>query len=99
MSLVEPFTKLGSANRPAPKITVLLGSRWHDPETTASPRCDSSPSSTIHNGRVDVVLGTIAIDGRSRRPRNDGPAPALQCAPDEPVDEGILKCAKRRLAR
>src|SRR4051812_19367473 len=48
--------------------------------------------------RVDFVLRSIAVHRRARRPRDDGSATALHRAPDQAVDQRILKRGQRRLA-
>jgi hypothetical protein len=89
--LLEPFAKLRLGDRPSPEIAVLLRARRDDSETPARPRRHPSTPGSVHDRRVDVVLGTIAVDGGSRGSGDDSGAAPAERSPDEPVDDRIFE--------
>lgn len=99
MRLLDPLLELGRADGAAPQIAMLLGSSRNDPKSAAGAGRDSSAPRAIDNGRVDLVLGAVAVDRGARRPGNHGAAAALLGSPHQPVDEWILERDQRCLAR
>jgi hypothetical protein len=96
--LAEALVELPRSDRAPPQIAVLLGAGGNDPEPAAGARADPAAAGAVDNGRIDLFLGAVAIDGGARRPGDDRATATLQRAPYQPVDQRILEHRKRRLA-
>ena len=86
---------MSTGDRTPPQITVMRGARRNDPESAAGARAEAIASAALDHRRVDLVLGAVAVDRRSRCPCDHRSDAALERAPDEPVDEGILEARQR----
>jgi hypothetical protein len=90
MDLVDSRTELRVRDRAAPQMSMLLRTSGNDPETAARPSGDAGPACSLDHGRVDLILGAVAVDGCARRSGDHRPGAAADSAPGEPVDERIF---------
>ena len=93
--LLEALLKLLLTDRSPPEEAVLLRPSRNDPEAASRPSGYPAAPGAIDHRWVDLILGSVAIDCRARRPGDDGSNAALDCSPYQPVDVGILKGSER----
>ena len=91
MGVAEAFVELLGRDRPPPKIAMLLRSRRNDAETATGAGADPVAARPVYDRRIDLVLCSVAVDGRSGRSGDHRAASALQRAPDEAVDQWIFE--------
>jgi hypothetical protein len=66
----------------------------NDAETTARTGAERGDRAGAHYGRVDLVLGAIAVDGGARSLRNDRADPFVDCAFDQFIDQRVFEGMK-----
>jgi hypothetical protein len=77
---------------------VLLGPSRNDAKAAACTGTDPAAPCPVDDRRINIVFGTVAVDGGARRSRNYRTAPPLEGAPHQAVDQWIFKRCQRRLA-
>ena len=89
--LVQPFLQLRPGDRPAPKIAVLRRAGRDDAKTASRPGAQPVAPGSVDDRWVQLVFGAVAIDGRTRGPRNHGADAPPDCPPRQPVDQGVFE--------
>ena len=98
VSQAEALLELLGRNGPAPEITMLLCASRNDAKTTACTGADSPAPCPVNDRRIDIVFGTVAVDGGTRGSCDNGAAAPLQGTPHEAIDEGIFERRQRAFA-
>ena len=96
--LAETLIELLWRDRATPEVSMLLCAGRDDAESASCAGADPPPAGTIDNRGIDVVFRPVAVNCGSRRSSNHAAAAALQCTPDQPVDQRVLQRAQRRLS-
>ena len=95
MGLREPLIELFEADRSPPEVSVLRSSCRNDTEASAGSSANPAAADTIDYRRIDLIFCAVAIDRRTRGSSNDSTAAALQCPPDQAVDQRVFKRRQR----
>ena len=69
MHLIEPILEVLRSDRLSPKRPVTGCSAWNDAEASTGPRAQGRDRSRADDGRVDLILRPVAVDGAARSTR------------------------------
>jgi len=89
--LLKPLLEVAWLDRAMPQVSVMLRSPRDNSEASARSGADAPGAAALHDLRIDVVLGAIAVDRGPWSLGNDRSESTLDGSLDEPVDQRVLQ--------